>query len=121
MIDLTMFLIERITQDELLGQTLLQVDAFLIANGENADRSEALSPARLLAECAAKRRIIELHHPTSENRAYSLRGSPDTCAVCIGFHADMDCENAPWPCETLRILAQPYSAHPDFDESWTSQ
>lgn len=75
-------------------------------------------PERTRVECEIKRRIIKLHIPSDQNRAYSRTGSPDTCVACVGFHADMDCENDPWPCRTLRILALPYADHPDFRDEW---
>lgn len=61
-------------------------------------------PARVLAECEAKRRIVALH-----------RGKPPwrealpECAEC-GYRS---------PCETLRILALPYADHPDHDPTRT--
>jgi hypothetical protein len=74
-------------------------------------------PARVLRECEAKRRVIELHQ--------SRYASP-SCRECGGFTATSS-EVAgivhrgyltPWPCPTLRILALPYADHPDYQQEW---
>lgn len=63
-------------------------------------------PARVLAECAAKRRIIARH------AAGEFADAPGeyycTLTPTWGF----------WPCADLLDLAQPYSTHPDFDPAW---
>jgi len=53
-------------------------------------------PTRVLAECEAKRRIVE-HHTQSE---WGHEHDPDS------------------PCHTLRLLALPYVDHPDWREEW---
>lgn len=64
-------------------------------------------PARVLAECEAKRAIAELHEDLlDEDQGGNLRS--DGCYSC----------DAPWPCSTLRALALPYADHPDYDEDW---
>lgn len=73
-------------------------------------------PARVLAECEAKRRIIELHHPKEPDGCDAWNDG--RCIVCVKFHADMDCEQMAYPCPTIRALAQPYADHPDFDPEW---
>lgn len=50
-------------------------------------------PARVLAECGAKRRMVRLHSP------HQLTAD------------DV-------PCETLRALALPYADYPDFNPDW---
>jgi hypothetical protein len=64
-------------------------------------------PARVLAECAAKRAIINEHQtvPTAPGR-------PDTtCAGCgLAFNAR--------PCPTLAHLATVYTSHPDYQQEW---
>jgi hypothetical protein len=54
-------------------------------------------PARVVAECAAKRAILDQHE-----RAHR---------VCV------TCERE-FPCPTLEIMAAVYSDHPDYDEEW---
>lgn len=58
------------------------------------------NPARVLAECEAKRQIVELHH--------SRLPHDTTCR---------DCQRT-WPCQTLRLLALPYADHEAFRDEW---
>lgn len=58
------------------------------------------SPARVLAECEAKRRIVEEHG-----------GGADPCDA-------HDASFETIPCDTLRALALPYADHSDFREEW---
>lgn len=55
-------------------------------------------PARVLAECEAKRRIVGLH--------------PEILTICQGCAAET------FPCRTLLTLALPYADHPDFQDEW---
>lgn len=64
-------------------------------------------PARVLAECAAKRAIVELHW-TAIDQTGAVDGPP-LCNECGGDY---------WPCQTLRLLALPFASHPDFDPAW---
>lgn len=59
-------------------------------------------PARVLAECEAKRRIMGLHWTNDP------AGPAPICNLCLYKP----------PCETLTYLALPYADHPDYDESW---
>ncbi len=69
-------------------------------------------PARVLAEVAAKRRIVELHAPLYEG----LWDTPLVCRTC----EDRERHDAAWyPCDTLRPLALPYADHESFDPAWT--
>lgn len=61
-------------------------------------------PARVLREIDAKRMIVAAH----ERRPMPNGDSAD-CAQCWG---------AVWPCPTLRLLALPYAAKPDYREEW---
>lgn len=56
-------------------------------------------PARVLAECEAKRRIVERH---------DVVDAAGGCAFC----------GEPAPCEHLRILTLPHSDHPDYRDEW---
>ena len=64
-------------------------------------------PARVLAECEAKRRIVGEHHRSGV--------SCPTCSL-----GDEDGEVVYWrdPCPTLRLLALPYADHPDYRQEW---
>lgn len=61
------------------------------------------NPARVLAEVAAKRAILDLHQP-------ELGQHPDFCGHDL--HQ--------MPCPTLMALAQPYAGRPGFDPAWVS-
>ncbi len=67
-------------------------------------------PARVLAECEAKRRIVEVHEPmlidapTFADQTFAVV----TCSLCDDAH----------PCRTLRHLAAVYADHPDWREEW---
>lgn len=63
-------------------------------------------PTRVLAEVAAKRRILELHF--GEDRETDGGVFRDQCAVC----------DESMPCETLRLLALPHAKHEDYNPDW---
>jgi hypothetical protein len=58
----------------------------------------AMGAERLLAACAAKRLIVDIH----------LDMDPYCCV----------CENFPYPCDTVKTLATIYAAHPDYQVEW---
>jgi len=76
-------------------------------------------PARVLAEVAAKRAIVNLHAEVTGSTAFygddieTPHGSP-ACSTCgtWGEYAEA------WPCPTLRYLAQPYADHADYEQAW---
>jgi len=75
-------------------------------------------PARVLAECAAKRAIIAEHAPVD----YSGIGmtSPNACSLC---GTELSMSDWEWvldsfPCPTLKALAAIYRDHPDYQEAW---
>lgn len=57
------------------------------------------TPARVLAEVAAKRRIMDEHEGVHSCGFSDYDGGDD-------------------PCPTLRLLALPYAGHPDCREEW---
>ena len=69
--------------------------------------------ARVLAECAAKRAIVDIH------------GDRDgDCARCSDYawFAVLDGgEREEFPCPTLRTLAAVYADHPDYRPEWSPQ
>lgn len=108
---LTEFLLARVAEDEALISGALDVGVGFFGDqwayfawGYEID----VNYPRIAAECAAKRRIIELHtdDPTLPC---------PTCADPAGVY-----EHQPvWqPCPTLRLLALPYSDHRDYLEEW---
>lgn len=107
---ITEFLIARIAEDEAAANE--QDGAEYHTDGAWPDGMAA----RVLAECAAKRAIIEAH--PDGNAAYKdaagaylpmFRGY---CATCS------DHEVEPWPCPTLRAIAAVYADHPDYRQEW---
>jgi pyrimidine deaminase RibD-like protein len=102
---ITEFLTARLDEDEAAARDVLEnglvswdeARQILYRAGWHAERAEAHiarhDPARVLADVAAKRAIVALH----------------PCDDC-GMGND--------PCSTLRLLAQPYAEHPDYDEEW---
>lgn len=60
-------------------------------------------PARVLAEVAAKRRIVELHGDQHE---------------CVGSLDDALAYNPYIGCTTLRVLALPYAEHEAYRSEW---
>ncbi|MGY1822766.1 DUF6221 family protein [Geodermatophilus sp. SYSU D00079] len=115
--DLADFLLHRIAEDETVAVQLAELWAkvtdsdrgrldpgvregmdsvFAVADGAPADGA----PNRLLAECYAKRRIVE--HMRYEVDPGQGRGA-----------------GRPLPGHTvLRLLALPYAGHPDYREEW---
>lgn len=80
------------------------------------------NPARVLAECEAKRRIVtEVHHRAADGpRAkYVSSWEKDACEGC-----GSDCPSEDYrvehvnQCPTLQLLALPYSDHPDYRDEW---
>jgi Family of unknown function (DUF6221) len=99
---LTEFLLARITKDEADTQKIAdpgnQFPIDLIWNGSEYV-GLLVSPARVLAECKAKRAIVGRH------QQYEGNGICEECR-----HYD--------PCDTLRFLAAVYADHPDYREEW---
>jgi len=109
---LTEFLLARISEREMLARDMQHMAAIghplLELRGGGTLIRELVDPARVLAECEAKRRIVERHGGTNWGAA---PGDPYPM-MCD------ECQDALWPCPTLRPLALPYADHPDYDESW---
>lgn len=66
-------------------------------------------PERVLAECAAKRRIVGLHGPDHEG-GHECPSEPEGGSLVTGFY-DGDCP-------TIRAIASVYADHPDYREEW---
>jgi len=105
---LTEFLLARIAEDEASAPYAI---SSLTEAGSALVR---YSPARVLAECEAKRQIVEEH--------------PIVRHVFLGMTAEEGCERCNWnrdygwdeggPCLTLRLIALPYAYHPDYRDEW---
>lgn len=78
------------------------------------DLIEMYSPARVLAEVDAKRRILDEH----------LQGHT-YCRTCPPLSGCAHTGPSGWPperigyiCPTIRLLALPYAGHADYREEW---
>jgi hypothetical protein len=101
---LTDFILARIAEDEAEAGHAYLVWDFFSGDGESLK-------ARVLAECEAKRRIVERHSQTVEcgNVGCQRRG-------LSGMHC-LTCDDE-WPCPDLRDLAVVYADHPDYRDEW---
>lgn len=78
-------------------------------DGEHIARHD---PARVLAECEAKRRIVEWHKPMHPSDSRYL-------PACEGCWDEGGMDGAPtYPCRTIRWLAVPYADDPGYREEW---
>lgn len=103
------FLLARIAEDEALAKSrpdshfyVLPDDGYEMA-GIGPGYVLAAAPARVLAECSAKREILDDHAPYYE-------GS-DLCGGHDGRHTVEQCY-------LRRVMAGVYADHPDFDPAW---
>jgi len=124
MVDLAAWLLGQIDADERLADRALDVStdlghqaswsAFAAADvaEEAVAHLEAWSPARVLAECEAKRRIVDLHPVIGH----------DVCDTCVvgkrGYPLDPYSTPERWPCGTLRALALSYADRPGYQPHW---
>ncbi|GAA1622280.1 DUF6221 family protein [Georgenia ruanii] len=98
---------------EFLLARLAEEEAAAGADGGGGDltarpRGGWHDPARVRAECAAMRAILEMHQ-----RADDIWGF-DGCLVC-GNVADT---TRGYPCPTVRVLATVWAEHPAYRAEW---
>lgn len=122
--DLIAFLNERLAEDERIATAARdepESDWWWSEDAESAPERHIArhDPARVLADVAAKRAIVEMHAREGED-----------CAICCGEeyieeHWDGEEETvehvrepAPYPCRTLLLVASIYAEHPDFKADW---
>ena len=74
-------------------------------------------PARVLAECEAKRRIVGL----SFDYAQTIDGEWGCCHTAEQIRAGECTVMNPNEDEMLQSLAAVYADHPDFDEAWRAE
>lgn len=119
---LTEFLLARIGDDERVareaqGETAhFSFDASAVPVREHIMR---WTSARVLAEVAAKRRIVEIHcrmvHEMDNHYPVKEGWTRYVCARCGDSGEDTPVE---FPCETLRLLALPYAEHESYRAEW---
>lgn len=75
----------------------------------------AHDPAFVLADIAAKRRIVAEHHlvPAAAPQPAEPAHGCETCHS----HSEYSV-GAFGPCTTLKLLALPFAQHPDYQETW---
>lgn len=79
------------------------------------------NPARVLAEVAAKQKVVNLHSPRRTPGPTMPVGGEWTetynldCITCGGD----DRLSPSWPCKTILLLAAPYADHADYWQGWT--
>ena len=101
------FLLARFAEDEAVARRVTLDDgtwswASVDFNfSEAAEHGNRWSPARVLAECEAKRRIVEWAE------------SPPCWYAPCGLANQVESTDA-----LLRALALPHADHPDFDPAW---
>lgn len=109
MISLPEFLLARVSEDEASAQAVQE--GVWCVSGEVAaeDAVKRLgNPARVLAECEAKRRIVEQYQEAVVDAEAELD-------MEMGWVKDGVVEAL---ATSLRILALPCAEHPDFREEW---
>ncbi|MCW2785228.1 MAG: hypothetical protein JWP74_1745 [Marmoricola sp.] len=102
---LTEFLLARVAEDEAVAERVY------LWSGAGLDDFDELGD-RVLAECEAKRRIVEEHAPAEHN--------PALCGTCVVWADQYEASGIYLPCLTLQLLALPYADHPDYDKEWKS-
>ncbi len=115
--DLSEFLLARIAEDEAVAKSASMEVPQAREEGEvwgvwigrkwyqstaYAVHATRYNPARVLAECEAKRRIVNEIAPEIADQLAGLSGGQ------ILYRDDV----------LLRLLAVPYADHPDYDEAW---
>ncbi|MGW3992387.1 DUF6221 family protein [Amycolatopsis sp. NPDC004772] len=81
------------------------------------------APARVLADVAAKRRLLQLHERVLLEHTHPLvtdaHLTKERLAVCASCEPPRQFRRTQsWPCPTLKVLALPFAGHPDYNESW---
>jgi hypothetical protein len=114
------FLRARLDEDEQAARAAAGLTVDAQGYEEVLTHLQRWGSARVLAEVEAKRRIVDLHLPTTSeyhlgktdedgygtvNPVCPTCGTPDEYAVQA-------------PCPTLRLLALPYAGHPDYRAEW---
>ena len=107
---ITEFLEARITEDEARassGWARLRDSRWETTN----EGQDFLTPSAVLAECAAKRAIVELHGNINAD-------FQDDAAICQTCHDHHYHAPADWPCPTIRAIASVYVDHADYRQEW---
>lgn len=82
--------------------------------GEMWDPCSCGYPARVLAECEAKRRIVARHVPIDYEGPAPDFQPRQACRICRDEYQDEPL----WQCLDLRDMAAIYADHPDYQQEW---
>lgn len=125
-VDMADFLLARIAEDEEAARAahvttalppIWDTGLFYGPSGPASEHIARHHPARVLAECEAKRRIMDAHNIEHECiEVFTDLGG----AAIIASGSLIENGVLREGCQTLRLLALPYADHPDYDESWRS-
>ena len=115
------FLAARLDEDEAAAKAQAQRGTVVMYTDGEPTQAEAeyfatISPARVLREVEAKRRILSEH--TMEPGLF-----PPSCSRCYETNTAAypeEWEPLLWPCPTVRDLAAVYSDHPGYDPDWAA-
>jgi hypothetical protein len=138
---LTEFLLARIAEDEQVARDFVLEgpwQAWALTDNRGPERDDeyaqlTIGAARVLAECEAKRRIVEWHKnwpvlaqgpttfesvavPPSEENLVFRASSQIAWLTEQKYREQFGAEPPTSP--ILAMLALPYADHPDYDESW---
>lgn len=121
------FLLARIEDDRALAQAVVDGrpsngsigDAAIHVSGlPAATYAHVLNfgPFRVLADCDARRQILEEHARRNfvTVASFTAVDSGATCSTCHAQNGDA----VTWPCYTLRALASVHADHGDYCETW---
>lgn len=113
MSELADFLLRRIAEEERAARAARRVVGATarVAHSGPAE-AQLVTPGRLLADCATRRKIIALHevHLTSNGIPAMFDGESGSCRAGQNERE--------YVCPTLRLLALRYADHVEFDPAW---
>jgi hypothetical protein len=72
-------------------------------------------PARVQAECEAKRRLARIHDPLPPLGEHAGWKAGLVSCRCCGYGSEYP---VAWPCDTIRLVAMPYIDRPGYPEEW---
>lgn len=111
MSELADFLLRRIAEEERAARAARRAGGAPRASAGPAD-AHLITPGRLLADCATRRKIIALHevHLMSNGIPAMFDGESGSCRAGQNERE--------YICPTLRLLALRYADHVEFDPAW---
>jgi hypothetical protein len=117
------FILARLAEEE--GLALLAPDGREPRNPGSSDAATALanhwSPRRVHAACIMRLLLLDIHQDDGPAIVPGSGGHPDLVAATCQTCRDRDGHPAPWPCDTIRVLAGEWVHHPDYRHEWRPQ